>query len=478
MLRGCLYDVRKTAALLWAIDDEHKKYPHRPHLATLPSGAALAKSDLDALGVRPRLELQPHFDKITMGEAAESYYGGWVEASIGGVLPVVYLDFLSMFVSAHALLRLWWKHYTAAHLAVEEIPPEEIAALLDRIRNDPDLLFNPQTHDALDFFAYVRPNGATLPSRVTIPTKETLRRERLSYSEAQLCEPDAANDSVISIGPVVWEQPLWYAGPDLAHAAMKGGRPEIVRAWRLRAEGGQLDTLTPLPFRETDLIDPRTDDFFVKLIELRVRETDDELDDKRRKTGYKVVALSGAYGTAAETNPIDIDPDDEKRKLRAVMVYADKAFKDWVGRPERPGRFNFFPTAALITAEARLLLAMAKHEVERRGGRWRTATPIVFAVVATEQGGFIPVRAVRTSWPMERGRSVRSPGTRSKRCGSDSRHSIVTTQAPSPARSSNAKTKTTRLVLDGKPDYTHREQLYCYAVSEKLYALFNHRRAR
>jgi len=26
---------------------------------------------------------------------------------------------------------------------------------------------------------------------------------------------------------------------------------------------------------------------------------------------------------------------------------------------------------------------------------------------------------------------------------------------------------------DGKPDYTRREQLYCYAVSEKLYALFN-----
>ena len=33
---GCLYDVQKTAELLWAIDDEHKKYPHRPHLATFP----------------------------------------------------------------------------------------------------------------------------------------------------------------------------------------------------------------------------------------------------------------------------------------------------------------------------------------------------------------------------------------------------------------------------------------------------------
>jgi hypothetical protein len=469
---GCLYDVEKTAALLWAIDGEHKKYPHRPHLARLPSGAALAKSDLEALGVRPRRELQPDFDKITMGEAAESYYGGWVEASIGGPLPIVYLDFLSMFVSAHALLRLWWKHYTAACLTVEAIPPEEIVALLDRIRTDSDLLFDPETHDALDFFAYVRPNGATLPSRVMIPTKEALRRERLSHSEAQLCEPDAANDSVISIGPVVSEQPLWYAGPDLAHAAMKGGRPDIVRAWRLRAEDGQLDTLTSLLFRETDLLDPRTDDFFVKLIELRIRETDDELDDKRRKTGYKVVALSGAYGTAAETNPIDIDPDDEKRKLRAVMVYADKAFKDWVRRPERPGRFNFFPTAALITAEARLLLAMAKHEVERRGGAVAYCDTDSLAVVATQHGDYIP----RTGGPY-----VFSDGTRAIRALSwdeveavRQRFTPLNRYNPGAISSTILKCEDENFALGrhGKPDYTCREQLYCYAVSEKLYALF------
>jgi hypothetical protein len=134
---------------------------------------------------------------------------------------------------------------------------------------------------------------------------------------AQLCEPDAANDSVISIGPVDWEQSIWHAGPDLAHAAMKGGRREIIRAWRLRSEGGQRCTLTPLLFRKTDLIDPRADDFFAKLIELRMRETDDALDDKRAQGRLQGAALSGAYGTAAEKNPIDIEPDDEKRKQRA-----------------------------------------------------------------------------------------------------------------------------------------------------------------
>lgn len=155
------------------------------------------------------------------------------------------------------------------------------------------------------------------------------------------------------------------------------------------------------------------------------------------------MALSGAYGTAAETNPIDIDPDDEKRKLRAVMVYADKAFKDWVGRPERPGRFNFFPTAALITAEARLLLAMAKHEVERRGGSVAYCDTDSLAVVATEHGGLIPRAG---------GSNVLNDGRRAIRAISWDEveavrqrfvDSIGMIQVPYLAQSSNAKTKTT-----------------------------------
>ncbi len=458
---GCLYDVQKTAELLWAINAEHKKYPHRPHLSSLQSGAALAKSDLDALGIRPRLDIQRDFPKRRLGQAAAPYFGGWVEASIGGVLPVEYLDFLSMFVTSHALLRLWWKHYTAKRLVVEKLAPEKITALLARIRKNPDILFNPKMHDKLDFFTLVRPNGALLPSRVTIPSRGTAESET-----------SAATDSVISIGPVFSERPLWYAGPDLAHAAMKGGKPQVLQAWRLRPEGGQLDTLTPLRFRGEDAIGPRIEDFFVKLIELRVRKSDDELDDKRRKTGYKVVALSGAYGISAETNPVDIDPDDDARTPRRVMVYADAEFKDSVDRPERPGRFNFFPTAASVTAEARLLLALGKHEVERRGGAVAYCDTDSLAVIATEQGGLVPC---------EGGPYLLSDGTRAVRALSwkeveeiRKRFAALNPYDPNVIPGSILKCEDENYALDadGNPDYSRRERLWCYAVSEKLYALF------
>jgi hypothetical protein len=51
-------------------------------------------------------------------------------------------------------------------------------------------------------------------------------------------EQRAAN-AVVTIGPVESQRPLWYAGPDLAAAAISGGEPRIVRAWRLRPHGTQ-----------------------------------------------------------------------------------------------------------------------------------------------------------------------------------------------------------------------------------------------
>ena len=148
------------------------------------------------------------------------------------------------------------------------------------------------------------------------------------------------------------------------------------------------------------------------------------------------------------------------------MVYADKAFKDWVGRPERPGRFNFFPTAALITAEARLLLAMAKHEVERRGGAVAYCDTDSLAIVATQHGGFVP---------SDGGPYTLADGTRAIRALSwaeveevRERFTALNRYDPSAIPGTILKCEDENYALgsDGKPHYARREQLFCYAVSE------------
>ena len=275
-----------------------------------------------------------------------------------------------MYPTVFSLLNLWFDHIIPAELEPAEMDLAEAQRLLDAIADDPRRLFDKAIWPTLAFFAQVDPNGALLPARVEVPT------------------PYAKSLRNIVLGPVESTKPLWYAGPDLAAAVITHrARPRILRAWRLRPSGTQ-ETLKPLDFRGEVAIDPRNDDFFRVLIEQRKRTSDNSLDDELRNTGFKVVANSGAYGDFAETNPADIDPDAEPT-ARPVHVYANNKFTTYVNRPERPGRFCFFPTASLVTAGARLLLALGFSEVAQQGGEVAYCDTDSLVVVATKGGGAV-----------------------------------------------------------------------------------------
>ncbi|MGA8533204.1 MAG: hypothetical protein WB615_03730 [Candidatus Tumulicola sp.] len=176
-----------------------------------------------------------------------------------------------------------------------------------------------------------------------------------------------------------------------------------------------------------------------------------------------MVANSGSYGDFAETNPVDIDPDAEPTP-RAVRVYGDKDFTTFVERPERPGRFCFFPTASLVTAGARLLLALGFYEVARRGGETAYCDTDSLIVPASKDGGLVPcdggphllangqfgIRAL--SW-----KEVEAIRTRFERLN--------------PYRTGSGSL----LKLEGQnftDDNETRANLWFYGVSEKVYALF------
>ena len=366
---GCLYDVTKTSELLWALAREYERHPIALTPDAAQSGAAIAKSYLDAFGVQPRLRVQPAFHKRYLGYAAQCYFGGRVECRIVHTLvPCVYLDFASMYPTVFSLLNLWFDHVIPAELEPVEVDPAEVQRLLDAIAESPRLLFDKATWPKLAFFAQVEPSGATLPARVEVPS------------------PHAKSLRNIVVGPVKSKRSLWYAGPDLAAAVITDKpRPRVLRAWRLRPTGTQ-PTLRPLEFRGEERIDPCTDDFFRVLIEQRKRETGNKLDEALRNTGYKVVANFWLVRRLCRTNPADIDPDAEPT-ARPVDVYGNRDFTASVNRPETPGRFCFFPTASLVTAGARLLLALGFHEIARAKGHVAYADTDSLVVVSCERGG-------------------------------------------------------------------------------------------
>ncbi len=81
-----------------------------------------------------------------------------------------------------------------------------------------------------------------------------------------------------------------------------------------------------------------------------------------------------------------------RRHTKPVQVDVDglEHFTTKTRAPEIPGEYCFPPLAAMITAGARLVLAMLEVDVTRRGGTWAFADTDSMAIVATLTGGLIP----------------------------------------------------------------------------------------
>jgi hypothetical protein len=249
---------------------------------------------------------------------------------------------------------------------------DRITDMLRGALDDPDLT----TGDVLAFFcAHERPS---MPAA-----------RKLAANEVPESDGDPASHRLVTIGPLTSTEALWFAGPDLAAAAIVGtGRPRVVRAWRLRPEGVQ-STLQPVKFRGEDLIDPATCNPFQRLIELRKRKSGNKLDDDLRSTGYKTTANSGAYGSFVETTPEDIDPDAPPRSTR-VSVHGLRAFEAIVERPEWHSPLCSFPIAALVTAGARLLLSVAERLVREAQGEVCYCDTDSLMVITRKDGGLVP----------------------------------------------------------------------------------------
>jgi len=326
---------------------------------------------------------------------------------------------------------------------------DRITQVIRNNTGDPDLT----TSDVLEFFASHER-----------PSIEAARKT--AAAEIPKDDGDPASHRLVSIGPVTSEMPLWYAGPDLASAAIKGsGRPRILRAWRLRPEGVQ-ETLRPVAFRgdERDLIDPRITNPFQRLPELRKRKSGNKLDADLRSDGYKVIANSGAYGVFVETTPEDIDPSASPRLTR-VLVRGMREFVARVERPEFHSALCSFPIAALVTAGARLLLSVAEWLVHDAGGEVAYCDTDSLMIIAAERGGFVPCEFGQYRLADER-RAVRALSWAQLDRILDE---LAALKVYDPTIVTGSSFK---LEDENFDDAGNRRQLYFFGTREKSYALY------
>lgn len=354
-------DVNATGSLLEALRTDYDRHPIDLDPCRAMSPASIAKAYYRAMGITPRLTVQPDFPPEILGYAMSAYYGGRVECAIRRTpVPIVYTDVLSMYPSCNSLMGLW-RFHIAERIETRDCTAE-VQSLLESVT--PEMLLSPATWRRLHFFGRIVPSGDVVPVRA-------------QYS---------ANGGTFNIGvnPFHDEAPHWYAGPDLIASVLLTGKiPKLQQAFRLLPVGIQA-SLSPVNLRGSVTVDPASDDFFKTVIEERKRvpKTD------RLNKFLKVVANGGSYGVFVESNPEELASGESA----PVTVYGPDAtpFPSQATRPETPGTFSFPPVASLITAGARLILALIERMVTDEGGSHAFCDTDSMAIVATEQGGLVP----------------------------------------------------------------------------------------
>jgi hypothetical protein len=352
-------DVRATTELAERALAEFFRHPIELQPTKAYSPASIGKAYLRAFGITPILHRQQDFPREVLGYAMEAYYGGRAECRIRKIaVPVVYLDFLSMYPTVNALMDLW-RFHIAERIETQDVT-EHVRELLERTSAED--WFDQALWRELPTLVQLQPEGDILPVRAR-------------YEEGR-------QSWQIGVNPL-WGDPRWYTLADAVASKLLTGRsPRVLRAIALRPEGVQAG-LRPLRLRGEILIDPADDPFRV-VIEERVRLADrHDIPESERewlRLFLKVFANGTAYGVLAEMNRQD-------GVESWVQVYAGEGtFATKVTAPERPGGFSFPPISAFIAGGARLMLALLENEVTRRGGTYAICDTDSMAIVASERG--------------------------------------------------------------------------------------------
>lgn len=461
-----LNDALITAELYIAQMNEFRLHQIEKTANQIYSEASIGKEYLKSMGLRlpnihvaddvnlshkhhPEWESTPTADPVhaVQGFATSTYFGGRTECRIRkSVVPVTYVDFLSMYPTCNTLMGLW-DFLTAETIEVHDAT-QETQKFLEEVTSED--LFNPATWKQLATIVEVIPFGDVLPTRT-------------KYGD------EIYSAYSIGVNPLVAEKPMWWTVADCIASKLRTGRtPRILRALKYKPDGKQ--KLNEVTLRGQVTIDPNRQDFFRDAILERreVRKPDgkyshlqqDERD--RLQLFIKILINATSYGIYMEMNRQDGEE-------ATVQAHGLRIIERNVSGPEKLGDYCFPILSTLITGAARLMLELASHEVRQRGGVYAFMDTDSLAIVSTENGGPInPIGNHQTdnhalsysdaSEIIDRFRDLNPYGDSESILERESENSA---RCNTPGHDRNCSCSFTN------------PQLYVYSIASKRYALFN-----
>jgi hypothetical protein len=453
----CRRDVQATSELYLKLAAEYACHPITLPMTHAYSPASLTKAYLKAMGIPPILERQPDFPKWALGAATQAYFGGRAECRIRRVpVPVVYLDFLSMYPTVCALMGIW-QLYICERIEVVEAT-EEVETLLADLTLDS--CFRPECWPQVVGLVLIQPDEDTMPVRAQYEGNGSDRTRAKSSG--------GKGNWQIGINPYTSQKPEWRSIADVVASTRFTGRPpKVLQAIRFVPQGIQ-PGLKPIMLRGTVPFDPRTQDFFRAVIEERQRvksRTDLSKEERKRLDTFLKVLANALYGINAEMNRQDLPARDDTVDVD-VYTGDEAPFTAKVRGPEEPGDYCFPPIAACITGAARLMLATLEDAVTDAGGTYAICDTDSMAIVATKEGRLV-------SCP---GGAERLPdGREAIRALSWAEVDRIRERfaALNPYDSEVVPGSILKIEEDENFDADGQQrQLWCYAISAKRYALY------
>jgi hypothetical protein len=319
-------------------------------LYELYSEASLGKAYIRTMKISPwaRADFPPEL----IGAIMSAYFGGRAEVHIRRqITSVIHCDFLSMYPTVCTLMGLW--NFVRANGVAHRDDTHWTNALLAESRQDlVERLRAREFWGHLTALVQVRPNRDLFPVRAEYPGGDTLNIG-LNYLSA--------------------DEPQWFTLADaLASKVLTGKTPDVLRAVRFEPRGQQIG-LIPIEVAGK-IIDPANDDFYQRLIihrnAIKAKLEDASAADKPAlrsdEQGIKILANATSYGIFVELNV------EGYVKVKPMIGYGGRAesLKFKSKEFEKPGAYFHPLLGTLITGAARLMLALAEHQVIEQGLDW------------------------------------------------------------------------------------------------------------
>lgn len=367
------YAVGDTQATWECYEKLIAKYQALGLSQTLPekiySEASVGKGYLREMAIMPWQQCQPDFSPAMIGTIMASYFGGRSEIKIRRKpCQVMLCDFLSMYPTVCTLLDLW-PMVIAGGIDTRDAT-DEARELLEIITLK--MLQSKAIWKRLAILVRVKPDADIFPVRA-------------QYADAQ--------QATIGLNGLSADRPLWFTLSDCIAAKLIGGkRPEIVEAIGFSPKRKQRGLRSININGEADYaINPATDDFYKRLIELRhatksAMKGASEIECDRLEIAQhnlKILANSTSYGIFVEINV-----GEAKAKTIARVHNGDDIPYDLCpSKIEAPG-LHFHPLlATLITGAARLMLAITERLATDSGLEWAFCDTDSMALAKPESMG-------------------------------------------------------------------------------------------